>query len=549
MRKITSGLLASAFLLLFVPALAAEPLPDYITKQIGWEAQDGSPQSPIHVTLLPDSRLFFFEAPFTMTPTPFWQWRNEDLPDKVTVTINRPPLPLWFPGVQFGPWTVIDTITCAGHTLAEDGSLMVVGGMRLVSDKPVTQFGDYAAVFGLSIALSFNPASQSWSTLAPMIGSGQTDLAGPGVRWYPTATRLANGKTMVTGGVELVLPVVLQNRSVEVYDPTAGGWTLLSGHQDTPPAIYNRDYSHVFQLPARVAGSFDILMLGEFGQPVLMSTDGPQRWRVSTQLRPGAQAGESSNYGTSSALLPIRLEQNWGYSNGAIVMAGGQHGTAHEHSIDVYDPVQDRWLARIDMGIGRHHPSTVLLPDSRVLILAGHNDSGSNPGYAQYLDPANGFSLTRGAVEIPETRGYHTITVLLPDGRVFLGSGSDDGKPGSEKPNFRYYYPDYMGKSRPGLLAAQETLQVGQYFWSVTAGKTHIAELVLVSLGSMTHSYDMNQRLVQVPIAWRGDLGEHSYQIGQAPASAEQAPPGHYMLFALDENRVPSVAKVVRLTR
>ena len=201
------------------------------------------------------------------------------------------------------------------------------------------------------------------------------------------------------------------------------------------------------------------------------------------------------------------------------------------------------------MGSRRHHGSTVLLPDSRVLLIAGHNDFGANPGYAQYLDPLNGFSLAPGTVQMPETRGYHTTSVLLPDGRVFLGGGNDGGQPGTEKPNFRYYYPDYMLKERPWLLLAQPSFNLGDYFWMLTGGKTVISEIVLVALGSMTHSYDMNQRVIQVPLVYSGDYGEHSFQIGRAPLDPAVAPPGHYMLFALDGARVPSVAKIVTLTR
>ena len=53
----------------------------------------------------------------------------------------------------------------------------------------------------------------------------------------------------------------------------------------------------------------------------------------------------------------------------------------------------------------------------------------------------------------------------------------------------------------------------------------------------------MNQRLVELPIVYSGDYGEHSVQIGRAPISAEIAPPGDYMLFVLDAARVPSVAR------
>jgi hypothetical protein len=550
---------ALLFSTLLAGGVAADPLPDYLTKSIEWKTADGALQKPIHVSLMPDGRLFFFEPAFAMTPTPFWVWQDEELPDAVTVTPNPPPLVNHIPGFRYGQWHVTDVISCAGHTFAEDGSLVVVGGTRLVSDGPPpwediagvepTALEDFAAIFGFSDALAFNPATDSWGTLPSMIGPGQQNITGPGARWYPTATRLADGRILVTSGLELVMPTQLQNRSVEVFDPATASWQVLSEHQETPLQIYNRDYSHVFQLPDNVGGSFDVLMMGESGQPVLMSTEGAQRWQVSGQLRPGADGLQMPNHGTTTALLPIRLDGDQGYANGAVMMLGGQHLTSLEHSIDVYDPIADQWLPSIDMGIRRHHASTILLPDSRVLIIAGHNNYGDNPGYAQYLDPLDGFSLARGTIDMPEIRGYHTISALLPDGRIFLGGGNDGGSAGNEKPNFRYYYPDYMLKPRPNLLLAQESFKLGDYFWTITGDKTPISEIVLVALGSMTHSYDMNQRVVEVPIVFRGDYGEHSFQFGQAPEDASVAPPGHYMLFALDEARVPSIAKIITLTR
>lgn len=551
-KKTIRVLLPVLLLLIWFPferAFAQTALPDYITKTIEWQTESGDPQTPIHVSLLPDGRLFFFETPFTMTPTPFWQWANDDLPDAVIVEPNFPPLVNYLPGVQYGDYTVIDTIACAGHTLSEDGSILVFGGTRLFADKPVSTLTDYAAIAGFSSTLSYSPATDAWTPMADMTGPGQADIFGSGSRWYPTATRLANGKILVTSGLELVSPLQIQNRSVEVFDPAANFWEILSQHDETPPSIYNRDYSHVFQLPERIDNDFDVLMMGEYGQPVLMSTDGLQRWRPSGAIRPGNAPGDVTNHGTTTALLPLRLNGDGGYSNGSIVMAGGSHGTANEHTIDIYDPVEDAWLPRIDMGILRHHPSTVLLPDSRVLIIAGHNNSGDHPGYAQYLDPLDNFSLTKGTVEVPEVRGYHTITVLLPDGRIFLGSGNDGGQAGNEKPNFRYYYPDYMLKPRPELLFTPDTLRLGDYFWALTKDKTPISEIVLVGLGSMTHSYDMNQRVIQVPLVYSTDYGEHSVHIGQAPLTGEVAPPGHYMMFVLDDNRVPSVAKIVQVTR
>ena len=63
-----------------------------------------------------------------------------------------------------------------------------------------------------------------------------------------------------------------------------------------------------------------------------------------------------------------------------------------------------------------------------------------------------------------------------------------------------------------------------------------------VRLGSVTHAFDQNQRYV--PLAFtRSGTGV----VVTPPASRNVAPPGHYMLFLLDTNGVPSVAKIQRV--
>jgi hypothetical protein len=158
--------------------------------------------------------------------------------------------------------------------------------------------------------------------------------------------------------------------------------------------------------------------------------------------------------------------------------------------------------------------------------------------------------------------------VLLPDGRVMVGGGNVDGNDAIERTNFRYYYPDYMFKARPQIAFAQETLRFGGYSLIAVPHGTSMGEAALLGLGSMTHSFDMNQRNVQLrvfdpAITLRLMLGQWM-QVGpeqcvdspglcydlhmiQAPPSKEMAPPGHYMLFVLDKNRVPSTGKILKL--
>ena len=241
-----------------------------------------------------------------------------------------------------------------------------------------------------------------------------------------------------------------------------------------------------------------------------------------------------------------------------------------EGKIDVYDPGPDAWRPSIPMHGSRHHPSTVILPDGRILLLAGHDDSGATnqTGYAEYVDPKNNFALSQGVAYMPETRGYHTVSVLLPDGRVLLGGGNADGRNAVEQTNFRYYYPDYMFKPRPSITYTQDTINTSDYSLFYVPHTTNVDEVSLMGLGSMTHSFDMSQRNVQLRLfdlnftmkrvsgVWTLVASEQCVDDAdkcldiyayQAPTSNELAPPGYYMLFILDENRVPSPGKIVKL--
>jgi hypothetical protein len=75
-----------------------------------------------------------------------------------------------------------------------------------------------------------------------------------------------------------------------------------------------------------------------------------------------------------------------------------------------------------------------------------------------------------------------------------------------------------------------------------TPDAARIATVSFLRLGAVTHAFNENQRFLQLPFA----TGSGTLTV-QAPANANLAPPGYYMLFILDTNGVPSVAATLRL--
>lgn len=222
--------------------------------------------------------------------------------------------------------------------------------------------------------------------------------------------------------------------------------------------------------------------------------------------------------------------------------------------MDIYNPLTNQWYPTLNMGIARHHPSAVLLPTGEVAILAGHDDLP--PGQeqtrrAQVLDPSQKSAGALGVIrtgnsQANEVRGYHNVAVLLPDGRVLVGGGNPGGMWAQEKATIEFWSPPYMNGLRPKIVSAPGTVKLGAQFDISYSSTDPITVVVLMGLGSITHSFDMNQRYVQLKIVAGGDPGQGSVTV-EGPPDARHAQPGPYMLFILGGGRIPSEAKMVQV--
>jgi hypothetical protein len=106
------------------------------------------------------------------------------------------------------------------------------------------------------------------------------------------------------------------------------------------------------------------------------------------------------------------------------------------------------------------------------------------------------------------------------------------------------YSPPYLFKgARPTITSAPATIGYGQNLFVQTPDGARIANVTWIALSSVTHSNNMNQRLLHLAFSQTdGGLNITS------PANANLSPPGPYMLFLVDSNGVPSVAKIIRNT-
>ena len=144
-------------------------------------------------------------------------------------------------------------------------------------------------------------------------------------------------------------------------------------------------------------------------------------------------------------------------------------------------------------------------------------------------------------------RLYHSTALLLPDATVLVAGG---GAPGPQTQlNAEIYYPPYLFgpngtlASRPAITWAPELLQLGESFAVDVDTAASISRVTLVKTGSVTHSFNMEQRFLGL-----GFSATSSASLSvQAPARFTDAPPGMYLLFVIDSAGVPSQGRIVRV--
>jgi hypothetical protein len=105
------------------------------------------------------------------------------------------------------------------------------------------------------------------------------------------------------------------------------------------------------------------------------------------------------------------------------------------------------------------------------------------------------------------------------------------------------YQPAYLFQgSRPSIGSAPASITWNQQFAVSTSQPSSIALVSLVRMGAVTHSFNTDQRLIELPFT----AGSTTLNV-TSPPTANIAPPGYYMLFIVNTSGVPSVASIVQL--
>jgi Domain of unknown function (DUF1929) len=220
------------------------------------------------------------------------------------------------------------------------------------------------------------------------------------------------------------------------------------------------------------------------------------------------------------------------------------------------------------MAYPRRHAQTTILPTGDVLITNGSSGIGHNaPPYVFPIELYSvGSNRFRTLANISRPRGYHSVALLLPDGRIMIGGGGNCAKCQPDQNNVEYYKPPYLFKStgsggqtevtsRPEITSVTNTsgtpidlntsIGYGEKL-KITAnladtGKP-IARVTMIKLGAVTHARNFDQNFNELSFTTGG-----TSLTATVPSVAAWATPGHYMIFAIDTDGVPSIAKIIKL--
>jgi plastocyanin len=395
-----------------------------------------------------------------------------------------------------------DDVFCAGQAFLPDGRLLVAGGTE-----------QYDPFHGLRSTWLFDPITLQWTRLADMADG----------RWYPTLLALGDGRIFAlsglgTGGAD--------NRVPEAYDRFVGWHALPASPFDWPL------YPHMFLLrngKLLYAGGYMGGAAGAVPGVIDPVTGGFSAIPATAQYAQRDQA--------ASVMLPPAQAQRF------LTVGGGDPATADVAIVDM-TAATPTFAPAPSANFARMHANAVILPD-RTVHVSGGSRIGEEPMTAELTSelyhPATGTWTVAAAATVP--RLYHSVALLLPDGRV-ITAGSNPHRTDDEL-RLELYHPPYLFRGpRPSIDYAASQWSYGGSFDLRTPEATSIKWVQLIRPMATTHSVDTEQRLVDLHFH-RHDGCRLSVEAATEPTLA---PPGWYMLFIVDDQNVPSVAKWIHLT-
>ncbi len=389
---------------------------------------------------------------------------------------------------------------CAIPTMRENGQIFVVGGD---GTRERTSLFDYR--------------TNNWRRI---------DDANIG-RWYNGSLQLPDGQVFMALGSP-------GSRYPELWTE-GSGWQWLTGIDLQGPILDYTDYGRPEWFPMlTVAPNGDILHLGPT----------PQMHYITPQ-------GNGSIQETAAGITDWDANNQAGtmimFDKGKVLTLGGVSAKNRATIVDMNGTTPQ--VTPVNNLIQpRAHSNAVVLPTGEVLVVGGTSQDVWFSDQGTILTPEiwnPQTQLWREVADHTVPRNYHSVALLMPDGRVFSGGGGLCGC-NADHPDHQIYSPSYLFSAdgtlatRPSITSATDISTFGATVDVVAT--PNIQKFSMIKMSGTTHSHNTDVRFLNVPFS--SDNGNYQLTL---ESNRNVLTPGYWMLFALNEQNVPSIAKVIQV--
>ena len=484
--------------------------------QVGgaWTAVIPLPNNPIASALLPNGKVLTWSANAELT----FQGDNNNAPSQTHTAL-------------FDPNTLKATLKIVTNTLSD---MFCPGTTNLADGRILVNGGSSSRAANI-----YDPQADSWSAAAPMNVP----------RGYNANVMLTDGSVLTLGGSWSGLG---NEKIGEVWSANAG-WTRRPGISAQPVTAVDPED----QAAGRIIRGDNHLWLFAVGDGLVFHAGPSAQMNWMTTYEDGAIISAGTRADDAHSINGQAVM----YDVGKILKTGG--GAAYQnvpassktYVIDINNAVADLnspvvVRATAPMAYPRVFANGVVLPTGRVLIVGGQTFatlfSDDNAVLVPELwNPATETFTKLAPMQTP--RVYHSTALLLPDARVFVAGGGQCGGCGTNHENAEIFSPPYLfnpngtSATRPKINAAPTSTVLGSTI-SVTTD-TQGLKFEALRMSSVTHTVNNDQR--RIPLA--GTAGANNTYRLRFPTDPGVVPPGYYMLFAINAQGTPSVARTIKI--
>ncbi|EUC43170.1 copper radical oxidase [Bipolaris oryzae ATCC 44560] len=380
-------------------------------------------------------------------------------------------------------------------------------------------------------------------------------------RGYQTSATLSDGRVFTIGGS---FSGARGGKNGEVYDPRTNTWTVLPNAR-VEPLLTSYDWEGDWR-----TDNHAWLFSWSNGSVFHAGPSKGMHWYGTTGSGSVQDAGIRDPEADAMCGVHVMFDIGRIFSAGGSQSYTASPATSRAHLITITEAFKAATVERLPrMNDPRGFANVVVLPNGQVLVLGGQrvsrvfqdDESVLTP---ELFDPAT--KTFRRLAPAAEPRNYHSIAILLSDGRVFTGGGGMCGNlaPGQSEQycnraidhqNGQIFTPPYLLNQDGSLATRPIIFAVESKGYAdgriVKVGGTIIVYMnypndhtfSLVRMGSVTHSVNSDQRRVPMNNVQR-NAATFTMKL---PNDSGVLIPGFYYLFAMDARGVPSIAKTLQV--